>query len=64
VNGRTRAKPKPRRRYHFSDERLHELLSIPVSKRLVRLEQMNRFLDAALTRKSRRIRELYRAGRL
>lgn len=64
MNGRPRAKPKPEHRYHFSDERLRELLSVPVSRRLARLEEMNRFLDTVLTRKARRIRELFRAGKL
>ncbi len=60
MNGMPRRKPKRSHRYHFSDERLRELLSVPVSLRLERLEEMNRFLDSMLTRKARRMRELLR----
>jgi hypothetical protein len=60
MNGMPRRKQKRRHRYHFSDERLRELLSVPVSLRLERLEEMNRFLDSMLTRKARRMRELLR----
>jgi hypothetical protein len=50
--------------YHFRDERIRELLAVPLSRRLRWLEHMNRFLSKAMTPEAKRIRELFRQGKL
>ena len=51
-------------RYHCTREQLLAWMRVPAAAKLRWLEDANRFLDKVMTPQSRRIRELFRAGKL
>lgn len=50
--------------YSVTAEQIRAWMRVPAARKLQWLEDVNRFLDKAMSRRAKRIQEMFRQGRL